>query len=88
MEDDIVPLDKLVKIYRKLRTKMTELTQEYDTQAEVLKAQQDEIKNLEKIVEKWITIVDRRQQEIVRLEAEIVRLEAEVALCRDTGYPY
>jgi len=45
MEDDIVPLDKLVKIYRKLRTRMTELTQAYDTQAEVLKAQQDEIKN-------------------------------------------
>ena len=45
MEDDIVPLDKLVKIYRKLRTRMTELTQEYDTQAEVLKGQQDEIKN-------------------------------------------
>jgi len=45
MEEDAIPLDKLVKIYRKLRTKMTELTQEYDTQAEVLKAQQDEIKN-------------------------------------------
>ena len=45
MEDDIVPLDKLVKIYSKLRTRMTELTQAYDTQAEVLKAQQDEIKN-------------------------------------------
>ena len=45
MEEEAVPLDKLVKIYRKLRTKMTELTQEYDTQAEVLKAQQDEIKN-------------------------------------------
>ena len=45
MEDDIVPLDKLVKIYRKLRTRMTELTQAYDTQAEVLKGQQDEIKN-------------------------------------------
>ena len=45
MEEEIVPLDKLVKIYRKLRTRMTALTQEYDTQAEVLKAQQDEIKN-------------------------------------------
>jgi hypothetical protein len=45
MEEEAVPLDKLVKIYRKLRTRMTELTQEYDTQAEVLKAQQDEIKN-------------------------------------------
>ena len=45
MEDDIVTLEKLVKIYLKLRTRMTELTQEYDTQAEVLKGQQDEIKN-------------------------------------------
>jgi hypothetical protein len=45
MEEEAIPLDRLVKIYRKLRTRMTELTQEYDTQAEVLKAQQDEIKN-------------------------------------------
>ena len=45
MEEEAVPLDKLVKIYRKLRARMTTLTQEYDTQAEVLKAQQDEIKN-------------------------------------------
>jgi hypothetical protein len=45
MEEEAIPLDRLVKIYRKLRTRMTELTQAYDTQAEVLKAQQDEIKN-------------------------------------------
>ena len=45
MSEESIPLDKLVKIYRKLRTRMTELTQAYDTQAEVLKAQQDEIKN-------------------------------------------
>jgi hypothetical protein len=45
MEEEAIPLDKLVKIYRKLRTKMTELTQEYDTKTEVLKAQQDEVKN-------------------------------------------
>jgi hypothetical protein len=45
MEEEAVPLDKLVKIYRKLRTRLTELTQEYDTQAEVLKGQQEEIKN-------------------------------------------
>ena len=45
MEEETIPLDKLVKIYRKLRSRMTELTQEYDTQAEVLKAQQDEIKS-------------------------------------------
>jgi hypothetical protein len=45
MEDEAIPLDKLVKIYRKLRTKMTELTQKYDTETEVLSAQQDEIRN-------------------------------------------
>jgi hypothetical protein len=45
MEEEAIPLDRLVKIYRKLRTRMTELTQAYDTQAEVLKGQQDEIKN-------------------------------------------
>jgi hypothetical protein len=45
MEEEAIPLDKLVKIYRKLRSRMTELTQAYDTQAEVLKAQQDEVKN-------------------------------------------
>ena len=45
MEEEAIPLDRLVKIYRKLRTRMTELTQEYDTQAEILKGQQDEIKN-------------------------------------------
>jgi hypothetical protein len=45
MEEEAIPLDRLVKIYRKQRTRMTELTQAYDTQAEVLKAQQDEIKN-------------------------------------------
>ena len=43
--EEAIPLDRLVKIYRKLRTRMTELTQEYDTQAEILKGQQDEIKN-------------------------------------------
>ena len=45
MSEDSVPLDKLAKIYRKLRSKIADLTQEYDTQVEVLKAQQEEIKN-------------------------------------------
>jgi hypothetical protein len=45
MEEEAIPLDKLVKIYRKLRARMTQLTQEYDTQVEILTAQQDEIKN-------------------------------------------
>jgi len=45
MSEDAIPLDKLAKIYRKLRGKIAELTQEYDTQVETLKAQQEEIKN-------------------------------------------
>ena len=45
MSEELIPLDKLAKIYRKLRGKITELTQEYDTKVEVLKGQQDEIKN-------------------------------------------
>ena len=41
---ETVPIDRLVKIYRKIKEKIDSLTQEYDTQIETLKAQQDEIK--------------------------------------------
>lgn len=41
---ETVPIDRLVKIYRKIKEKIDTLTQEYDTQIETLKAQQDEIK--------------------------------------------
>lgn len=44
MEDTDIPLDKLVKIYRKIKMEIDTMTQEYDTKLEVLKAQQDEIK--------------------------------------------
>ena len=44
MEDTNIPLDKLVKIYRKIKMEIDTLTQEYDTKIEVLKSQQDEIK--------------------------------------------
>lgn len=44
MEDTNIPLDKLVKIYRKIKMEIDTLTQEYDTKLEVLKGQQDEIK--------------------------------------------
>jgi hypothetical protein len=44
MEDTNIPLDKLVKIYRKIKMEIDTMTQEYDTKLEVLKAQQDEIK--------------------------------------------
>ena len=44
MEDQI-PLDKLAKIYRKIRTKIQELTTAYETDVETLKAQQQEVSN-------------------------------------------
>ena len=39
-----VPLDRLAKIYRKIKERIDLLTQEYDTQIETLKAQQDEVR--------------------------------------------
>ena len=44
MDEDQVPFDKLVKVYRKIKAEIDTLTQEYDTKVELLKAQQDEIK--------------------------------------------
>lgn len=44
MSEDAVPLDRLTKIYRKIKTEIDTMTQEYDTKLEALKAQQDEIK--------------------------------------------
>ena len=63
MSEDSVPLDKLAKIYRKLRSKITDLTQEYDTQVEVLKAQQDEIKNAMKDQMKTMGVTSVRTTE-------------------------
>lgn len=40
-----VPLDKLAGVYIKIRNKIAELTKEYDTQIEALKAQQGEVSN-------------------------------------------
>jgi hypothetical protein len=45
MSDEAIPLDKLAKVYRKIYTKVNELTTQYETQLEELKAQQEEIKN-------------------------------------------
>lgn len=39
-----IPLDKLAKVYRKIKLQIDTLTQEYDTKVETLKAQQEEIK--------------------------------------------
>jgi predicted nuclease with TOPRIM domain len=44
-EEDVVPLDKLARVYRKIYSKVQELTKEYESQIEELKAKQDEIKN-------------------------------------------
>ena len=44
MSDEMIPLDKLAKIYRKIKTEIDTLTQEYDTKLEQLKAQQDELR--------------------------------------------
>lgn len=44
-ESETIPLDRLAKIYRKIRDEITAITQEYDSKVEALKAQQDEIKN-------------------------------------------
>ena len=43
--EEVVPLDKLTRIYLKMRTKIQEIEQEYDTKIEALKAQQQEVKN-------------------------------------------
>jgi len=63
MSEELVPLDKLAKIYRKLRGKIAELTQEYDTQVETLKAQQDEIKNAMKDQMKALGVTSVRTPE-------------------------
>jgi len=44
MSEEVIPLDKLAKVYRKIKSQIDTLTQEYDTQVEALKAQQEQIK--------------------------------------------
>jgi len=44
-ENEVVPLDKLARIYRKIYSRVQELTREYESEVEKLKAQQDELKN-------------------------------------------
>lgn len=45
MSDNAVPMDKLARVYRKMQTRIQELTATYETEVEALKAQQEEIKN-------------------------------------------
>lgn len=44
MSDEMIPLDKLAKIYRKIKMEIDQLTQEYDTTIETLKESQDEVR--------------------------------------------
>jgi hypothetical protein len=44
MTEDSIPLDKLAKVYRKIKEQIDTLTREYDTKIEVLKASQDMLK--------------------------------------------
>jgi hypothetical protein len=44
-ESASIPMDKLARVYRKMQTKIQQLTAVYETEVEVLKAQQDAVKN-------------------------------------------
>ena len=39
-----IPMDKLARVYLKIRARIQQLTQEYESEVEELKAQQDEVK--------------------------------------------
>jgi hypothetical protein len=45
MPTETIPLDKLARVYRKIRDRIQDLTKEYESNVEELKVQQDEIKN-------------------------------------------
>lgn len=45
MSEETIPLDKLAKVYRRIRSEIDTLTQEYDNKVEVLKEQLEELKN-------------------------------------------
>lgn len=63
MTEETVPMDRLAKIYRKIRTNIATLTQEYDTKVEELKAQQDEITNAMKDQMKAMGVTSVRTSE-------------------------
>jgi hypothetical protein len=62
-ESETIPLDRLAKIYRKIRAEITTLTQEYDGKIETLKAQQDEIKNAMKDMMKAMGVTSVRTEQ-------------------------
>lgn len=41
----VIPMDKLASVYRKMQAKIQQLTTEYETQVENIKAQQEAVKN-------------------------------------------
>ena len=45
VEAPSVPMDKLARVYRKMQARIQELTAAYETEVEVLKAQQETVKN-------------------------------------------
>lgn len=45
MAEQPIPLNRLARVYRKIRTRIQQLTQDYETQVEELKEQQQEIIN-------------------------------------------
>jgi hypothetical protein len=44
MTEIAVPIDKLARVYRKIKAEIDALTQDYDTKVATLKEQQDEVK--------------------------------------------
>jgi RAB protein geranylgeranyltransferase component A len=58
-----MPLDRLAKIYRKIKASIDVLTQEYDQKVEAFKAQQDEIKNAMKDQMKALGVTSVRTPE-------------------------
>ncbi len=62
-ESETIPLDRLAKIYRKIRAEITTLTQEYDGKIETLKAQQEEIKNAMKDMMKAMGVTSVRTEQ-------------------------
>ena len=59
-ETETIPLDRLAKIYRKIRSEIATLTQDYDTKVEALKAQQEELKNAMKDMMKTMGVTSVR----------------------------
>jgi hypothetical protein len=45
MQEEDIPMDKLAKIYQKIRARIQELTTAYETEVDTLKTQQQEIAN-------------------------------------------